>query len=191
MTDGPETVLGLVVLLFPLSEIALALFRRARPGAATVQDRGTMRLLWVVILSSVAMASALSGYSTTRLRLPAAPREIAALILLGGGLALRWSAILTLGRFFTADVAIHQDHRVVDAGPYRYIRHPSYTGLLLAFLGLGVFFDNWLSVGVLIVPITLAILHRIRLEESVLCATLGAPYYAYRARTKRLIPHVL
>jgi protein-S-isoprenylcysteine O-methyltransferase Ste14 len=76
---------------------------------------------------------------------------------------------------------------VVTSGPYRYLGHPSYTGLLLAFGGLGVFFGSWLSVAVLLVPITLALVHRIHLEESVLTSTLGPAYVASRARTKRLV----
>lgn len=55
---------------------------------------------------------------------------------------------------------LHEGQPVITAGPYRYVRHPSYTGLLLAFLGLGVFFGNWLSVIVLFVPITFAVIHR-------------------------------
>jgi protein-S-isoprenylcysteine O-methyltransferase len=106
-------------------------------------------------------------------------------------LVLRWTAILTLGRFFTANVTIHEGQMVIAAGPYRYVRHPSYAGLLLAFLGLGVFFGNWLSLGVLMIPITLAVIHRIRLEESMLVSALGPAYNAYCARTKRLIPGVL
>jgi len=106
------------------------------------------------------------------------------------GLLLRWTAILTLGRFFTADVAIHEGQRVVSAGPYRNVRHPSCTGLMLAFLGLGVFFDSWLSVAGLMIPITVAVMHRIRHEESVLVGALGPAYSTYCARTKQLIPWV-
>jgi len=106
------------------------------------------------------------------------------------GLLLRWTAIFTLGRFFAADVAIHEGQLVVSAGPYRHVRHPSYTGLMLAFLGLGVFFDSWLSVAGLMIPITLAVMHRIRHEESVLVGALGPAYSTSCARTKQLIPWV-
>jgi protein-S-isoprenylcysteine O-methyltransferase len=105
-------------------------------------------------------------------------------------LVLRWAAIFTLGRFFTANIVIHEGQRVITAGPYRYVRHPSYTGLLLALLGLGVFFGNWLSVIVLFVPATFVVIHRIRIEESVLAGALGPAYSAYCTRTKRLIPGV-
>lgn len=185
-----QTVLWLAVVFFPVSEIALALVKRGS-GTATVDDRGSMRLLWLVITPCVVLAIAVSGYRTASLPFSATIQTLTAACLLLGGLALRWAAILTLGRFFTANIAIHEGQPVITAGPYRYVRHPSYTGLLLAFLGLGVFFRNWLSLVVLMIPITLAVMHRIRVEESVLVSALGPAYSAYCARTKRLIPGIL
>jgi protein-S-isoprenylcysteine O-methyltransferase len=117
--------------------------------------------------------------------------RLLALGLLLGGLALRWTAILTLGRFFTVDVAIHAGHVVVQTGLYRSVRHPSYTGLLVAFLGLGVFYANWLSILALLVPISLAVLNRVVKEERALLTSLGAEYAAYCVRTKRFIPGLL
>jgi protein-S-isoprenylcysteine O-methyltransferase len=184
-----HTVLRLAVAFFPVSEIALALVKRDS-RTAKADDRGSMRLLWMVIGPCVVVAIAVGGYRATRLPFSATIQEVTATCLLLGGLVLRWTAILTLGRFFTAKIAIHEGQRVITVGPYRYVRHPSYTGLLLAFLGLGVFFGNWLSVIVLSVPITFAVIHRIRLEESVLAGALGPTYAAYSARTKRLIPGV-
>jgi protein-S-isoprenylcysteine O-methyltransferase Ste14 len=99
-------------------------------------------------------------------------------------------AIITLGRFFTATVTIHSDHRVIRTGLYRRIRHPSYTGLLLAFLGLAIAFSNWLSLIVIFVPITLAILYRIHVEESAMMEGLGQEYADYRRSSKRLVPGV-
>ncbi len=150
-----------------------------------------MRLLWLVITPCVVLAIAVSGYRAAGLPFSATIQELTAASLFLGGLVLRWVAILTLGRFFTATIAIQEGQPVITAGPYRYVRHPSYTGLLLAFLGLGMFFGNWLSLVVLMFPITLAVHHRIRLEESVLVSALGPAYSAYCARTKRLIPGVL
>jgi protein-S-isoprenylcysteine O-methyltransferase len=189
MTLG--TLLGIVVVLFPISEIALAVFRRARRGAARVEDRGSMAVLWLVITFGVGLAIAAQWVPAARLHLSSEPRRALALVLLLGGLGFRWVSILTLGRLFTVDVAIHKDHPLVETGLYRYIRHPSYAGLLLAFLGLGVYFANWLSIVALLVPITLAVVNRVVKEERVLLASLGAPYAAYCERTKRLIPGVL
>ncbi|PYL73808.1 MAG: hypothetical protein DMF22_00625 [Verrucomicrobia bacterium] len=79
---------------------------------------------------------------------------------------------------------------MIDSGPYRHIRHPTYTGALLAFVGLGFCFGNWLSILFLTVPIIAAFLWRIRIEERALTDALGEDYHAYAARTKRLIPFV-
>ena len=106
------------------------------------------------------------------------------------GLALRWYAILYLGRFFTVNVAISRDHRLIDTGPYRLIRHPSYTGALMAFLGLGVCIGNWASLAAMLIPTLLVFSWRIRVEEQALMAALGEPYRIYMQRTKRLVPAI-
>jgi protein-S-isoprenylcysteine O-methyltransferase len=95
-----------------------------------------------------------------------------------------------LGRYFTVDVSISAEHKLIDSGPYRHIRHPTYTGALLAFLGLGLCFGNWLSILFLTLPIIAAFLWRIRIEERVLLHGLGQNYRAYVERTSRLIPFV-
>ena len=107
-----------------------------------------------------------------------------------GGLILRWYSIGYLGRYFTIDVSISAEHKLIDSGPYRCIRHPTYTGALLAFLGLGFCFGNWLSILFLTVPIIAAFLWRIWIEERALTDALGGNYRAYVERTKRLIPFV-
>jgi protein-S-isoprenylcysteine O-methyltransferase Ste14 len=106
------------------------------------------------------------------------------------GTAFRAWAILVLGRFFTVTVTIQPDHRIVEEGPYRRLRHPSYTGLLLAMIGLGLALGNWLSLLALAVLPLVGVLLRIRAEESALSRALGDDYRAYAARTDRLIPGV-
>jgi protein-S-isoprenylcysteine O-methyltransferase len=180
-----------VVALFPVSEIALAVFKRSHPASSATEDRGSMRALWSAITLGVVLAIACGWVTSARVHAPVHIMRLLALVLILAGLAVRWLAILTLGRFFTVDVAIQTDHRVVQAGPYRFVRHPSYSGLLLAFLGLGVFFGNWLSLVVLLVPITLAVVNRVVKEERLLLAALGASYAEYCAHTKRFIPGIL
>src|SRR4051794_793881 len=116
--------------------------------------------------------------------------DLCAIIFFAAGLALRWWSIHVLGRFFTVDVTIEKDHEVVEAGPYRYVRHPSYTGVLLAFLGWGLTLHNWLALLVLLVPISLAFAHRMTVEEDALREALGERYANYTARTKRILPFV-
>ena len=177
--------------LFPLSEILLGIWKRAKPGNTRAEDRGSLRMLWSVILAALAVASALMWVTATRLPLPPTLCNALALGLLLGGLAIRWSSILHLGRLFTVDVAIHDDHTLIQSGLYRYVRHPSYSGLLMAFLGIAVYSANWLCMIMLIVPITIALLKRIAIEEAALKRELGNVYGIYCARTKRLVPGLL
>jgi len=187
-----DRTLALLTLLFFGSELALALFRRARhTDGATGADRGSIRVLWIVITLAVTMAFSVSGYRPGRLTFPPAWIRATALGFFVGGLAFRWWAVITLGKFFTVDVATHDDHALVDTGPFRFVRHPSYTGLLLTFCGFGLSLRNALSLIVLMAPIVAALWYRMRVEEDALRQALGAAYDGYCARTKRLIPGVV
>ena len=177
--------------LFPISEVALALLKRSSGRGAQSEDRGSLLLLWVGIAIGVGVGIAAQRICSARLPGPQNIIRLVALVLLVGGLAIRWVAILTLGRLFTVDVAIHTEHEVVQVGLYRFARHPSYTGLLIAFLGLGVSFGNWLSIAGLLIPIILAVLNRVAKEEQALLASLGSEYAAYCSHTKRFIPGLL
>ena len=116
--------------------------------------------------------------------------RLIALVIFVLGLALRWWAIVTLGRFFTVDVQIAQDHQLVERGPFRLMRHPSYTGVLLAFIGFALSLANWASLLVILVPITFAFMRRMKVEEDALSNALGESYLSYMRRTKRLLPGI-
>lgn len=127
-------VLGLVYLA---SEILLTITRRGRSKAGEKQDRSTLRVIWIVILISIGTAVFVAGNFRAG-TLPYAELFAAVgVVLFALGLVLRWWAIMTLGRFFTVDVVVEKDHEVVERGPFRWVRHPSYTGVLLAFVGCG------------------------------------------------------
>lgn len=113
------------------------------------------------------------------------------IVLVYAGLAFRLYAIIVLGRYFTTSVTIVADQQVVEDGPYRFIRHPSYTGLLIMFLGFGLGSTNWLSLLALMGCALLGLSYRIRVEERVLQEHLGQRYQEYMRHTKRLIPFVL
>ena len=99
--------------------------------------------------------------------------------------------IITLGRFFTVDVAIERDHELVERGPFRVVRHPSYTGVLLGvFVGLALTLDNWAALLVILLPIGAAFIHRMNVEEHALSGALGSEHTHYMRRTKRLVPFV-
>ncbi len=106
------------------------------------------------------------------------------------GIALRAWSVRTLGEFFTVDVTVTETQRVVDRGPYGRLRHPSYTGMLMATFGFGIALGSWLSAAAALLLPLAAIVIRIRYEEAMLRRELGAPYAAYAARTARLVPGV-
>jgi len=173
-----------------VSELALVWRRRASRAPSTRLDGGSHRLLWAVIFGSI-IAGHFAALSNVGPRLfSGLPWRWFGAGLFAAGTALRWWAIVHLGRFFSVDVAIACDHRVVETGPYRVVRHPSYTGLLLQCAGLGVVLGTALSLFAIVVPTFFVLVHRIRVEERALLANFGNVYVAYTRCTKRLLPGV-
>src|SRR5215218_978282 len=101
---------------------------------------------------------------------------ILGLALLLAGVAFRWAAIYTLGKYFTGTVLIKDDHRLVRTGLYKHLRHPAYTGTLVAHLGLGLSFSNWFSLSLSVVPYFVAAIYRMRVEEQALIEAFGEEY---------------
>jgi protein-S-isoprenylcysteine O-methyltransferase len=179
--------LGLVYLI---SELLLTATRRSRSRTGVKQDRSTLLGVWLVILVSVAAGIYVAKYWPAA-ALPNARKFVfAGVMLFVAGLFLRWWAIITLGRFFTVDVTIEKDHELVERGPFRMVRHPSYTGVLLAFAGFALTLGNWAALLVILLPISAAFVHRVNVEEDALSRALGPRYTGYMRRTKRLVPSV-
>jgi protein-S-isoprenylcysteine O-methyltransferase Ste14 len=106
------------------------------------------------------------------------------------GLLLRWSSFVSLGKYFTVVLTTSDDQPVVERGPYRFLRHPSYTGLLLVFAGLGLMLGNWVSAVGAEGLVLIAVVYRIRVEERALINALGDRYREFAASRARLIPYV-
>ena len=106
------------------------------------------------------------------------------------GALLRWWSFVSLGKYFTVVVTTSADQPVIDRGPYRVLRHPSYTGLLLIFAGVGLMVGNWVSAAGAVILVLIALIHRLRIEERALTATLGEPYREFAAGRARLIPYL-
>jgi protein-S-isoprenylcysteine O-methyltransferase Ste14 len=112
------------------------------------------------------------------------------LVLLVGGRALRQWSFWTLGRYFTFTVQTSADQTVITTGPYRFVRHPAYSALLLAAAAGGLYAGNWLSLVALVVAVTAGLVYRITVEERALSQDVGAAYRDYAATHKRLVPFV-
>src|SRR2546430_12665558 len=180
----------LLGLIYLISELLLTVTRRSRSLTGTKQDRSTLRVVWLVIMVSVAAGI----YVAKRLPAAALPHQrsfaFARVVLFVAGLLLRWLAIITLRRLFTVDVTIEKDHELVERGPFRVVRHPSYTGVLLAFVGLALSLGNSAALLVILLPTGAAFIHRMKVQENALSGALGTPYTAYMRRTTPLEPFI-
>jgi protein-S-isoprenylcysteine O-methyltransferase Ste14 len=162
--------------------------KTSRKGIQT-QDRSSMRILIGLQWTGIAL------YFLLGWLLPAAtiPWQRTALFSLGVGLillgvALRWYAIWTLGEYFTREVTVSADQEIVQKGPYRYIRHPAYSGTFLTMLGVGLAMTNWASLVVLFACVLAGHIYRVRVEEKALVQHIGRPYIEYMHRTRRFVP---
>jgi len=183
-------ITNLLLVLWLLSEILLSLRRRAAKVRRRKGRFGSVVWVWLVIAVSIIAANAV--LFLTPPRFPGHPlvyTVISACLILAG-IAIRWWAILTLGRFFSVDIALQKEHRIIQEGPYRRIRHPAYSGLLIIFLGMGIAFHNWFSLILIVAPITALFLYRIKIEEAALGEELGTAYLEYRRSTKKLLPGI-
>jgi protein-S-isoprenylcysteine O-methyltransferase Ste14 len=167
-------------------EIVLG-FRRPAMDARR-EDRGSM----LVVVGSIYLGIALAFLAVTVATRFTVGAQWKTMFFLGlavwyGGMMLRWYSIRVLGRFFTTQVAIAKDQHVVELGPYRWLRHPSYLGSLLAVFGFGMTLTNWLSAVLPVVCLLAAYAYRIPLEERALERGLGPAYSEYMRRTWRLV----
>jgi protein-S-isoprenylcysteine O-methyltransferase len=184
------SVANLLSLFMGPSELGLAIFRRAKAGATSAADRGSLRLLWAVIFLGVGGAFFLAYAEPSLGFRPELPFVALGVLVFVAGIVLRWYSIVYLGRFFTVDVAIARDHRLIDSGPYRHIRHPSYTGALLGLSGIGLCLCNAASLAAIVIPTAAVFVWRMHVEEQALREGLGDVYRDYMRRTRRLIPLV-
>ena len=161
-----------------------------RVKTETDWDRGSLALFDISGVLTVPAGIILGFTDYGRIRAGAVFFAWAGIVLLVAGTAIRWTAIFTLRNFFTVNVSILEGQRIVRRGVYKFMRHPSYTGLLFRYLGFGLSFANWLSFALIFVPLCGATLYRIRVEEAALKENFGDEYLSYCRATKRLIPGI-
>jgi len=185
-----STLFFAISILWGISEIIFGRMKYSGSESASEHDRRSLRILWTTIIISVTagVAAGIRGWGyLPSFRPVALPLGVAFIL---AGLLIRWTAVFTLHRYFTSNVDILPDHRLVQHGIYRFIRHPAYAGALLSFLGLGLGFSNWLSLLLIVPPVCAAFLNRIRVEEAALREAFGKAYEDYCRKTKRLLPGV-
>jgi protein-S-isoprenylcysteine O-methyltransferase Ste14 len=177
------------IVVWAAVEASLVLRDLARGRGSTAHDRGTRSLLvvgWLIAFAGAQWIAEQFG--------PASGWRLgrwygaAGLLVMWVGLGIRIWAVVVLGSAFRTTVEVDAGQQLVDRGPYRLVRHPSYTGILLIDVGYGLTLGNWLSfVLLLLVPLG-TMMRRISVEEATLTEVIGQPYLAYKERTKRLVP---
>lgn len=165
-----------------------AIVFRHKTGAAESRDRRSMRVILLASPVVYGLAIALAYVRAGRIG-SSAVRDVG-FVLMACGITLRFTAIAQLGRLHTPNVAIRADHRIVDRGLYRWVRHPSYAGALLAFLGFALALGSLWSVAVFAATLPAIYLYRIREEEAALAGAFGSAYADYCRKTRRLIPGI-
>lgn len=181
-----ETFLLLSLSVWLVFEVRQGLNRRTE---ATSRDRGSLNVLRLTVVLGVLLAATAARVNAAAF--PYSPAMLAVcLVVIWAGIGLRIWSFLSLGRYFTFTVMTSANQPVIMTGPYRYLRHPSYLGLLLILGGIGLSLGSWLSFAALVIVPLAGFVNRIRVEEAALSASLGSAYTDYASSRKRLIPFV-
>jgi protein-S-isoprenylcysteine O-methyltransferase Ste14 len=181
--------LGIAIVIWVGPEEARGWRWRGRNGGASVADHGslyvTVGMIALGALAALACAVLLPGAAILWNR---ETLFAVGITLMLAGVALRAWAVRTLGRYFLPVVAVRADQQVVRHGPYRLIRHPTYSSALLTLLGLGMTLTNWAALVALLCCALAGLAYRVRIEERALLRALGQPYREYMAQTTRFVP---
>ena len=181
-----ETVAIVLFALWFVSEPLILRTARDRSGT-NVDDRSLALLAGSnLVLSWLSIALYFLGIGSMMV---APPLKIFGVAVMLTGFGIRWSGMWTLRKFFSANVAVQSDHRLVIAGPYRFVRHPGYFGGWLGFVGLGMALGNGVAMVLLTVFTLPAFLYRIQVEENALNRAFP-DYRQYASRVKRFLPFV-
>jgi len=183
-------VFTIVFWIWTASEMLLQLVTRSSRSTGLVKDRGSLMVLLAAIFGSIWAASAYGATHAHTIPGSAEGLRLAALALLLAGLLVRWTAIFTLGVAFSTNVAIHTHQTLRRNGLYRWVRHPSYAGMILIFAAVGLAQRNWISLAIMLIVPMAGLLYRIHVEELALGEAFGEDHADYRRSTFRLIPGI-
>jgi protein-S-isoprenylcysteine O-methyltransferase Ste14 len=179
-----------LVAFFVAEQIGGVIVPGIKRGGARVQRKsfgsgGLVILCWVAVLAATVITAKLgNGLLSDWV-------YFAGIAVMVGGIFLRQWSIAVLGRYFSGTLGVQSGQKVVDRGPYHYIRHPSYTGVLVFFVGMGLAVQSWVAALLGAAFFAIGYGYRIHVEEKVLISELGESYTDYMKRTKRVIPKIV
>ncbi len=187
----PELLLNFKTWILVISAIVLWL---SQPAFSTTdmnmnKESDRLSLLFILLASCVSVFSSVTEWAYfTENKSEVNFITVTGLVLLLSGIILRVWSINILGKNFTAAVKITKEHELIKSGPYRYIRHPSYLGALIAITGCPVFLNNSFTILISFIVMMFAYYFRITFEEKALSAHFGRFYEDYKKNTYRLLP---
>jgi protein-S-isoprenylcysteine O-methyltransferase Ste14 len=185
------TVQIAAMVLWLAAEAHLILRDRARGKGKREIDRRTRNFNTIATVVALALAPIANWVPVLRFDVPGATVVFwLGIVVMFLGLFLRHWSIIVLGRYFRTTIELEKGQKVIQKGPYKYVRHPSYAGIVLFFVGYGLLSKNWLSLFAAVCLPTVSLVYRIRIEEVALAEGLGAEYAAYQGKTKKLIPGI-
>jgi protein-S-isoprenylcysteine O-methyltransferase Ste14 len=190
---GSDVAFWVLFGLFALGEYVMQArsarnWLRKRSGARA--ERWSLLVVLAGVVGGLVGGVKLSEWQPGQITVGIWPLFVLGLVLMAAGVFIRQWAIFVLGRFFTPDVRVQPGQTVINRGPYRWVRHPSYTGMILVFVGIGLALTNWASLAMLAVVPTAALVVRIHAEERALLASLGEEYGRFAATRAHLLPGV-
>lgn len=185
-----EYLFNIIVFIWIASEILLTVLLKSKMGNSSINyDKGTLKKIWTTIFISLVLGIYVSSSSIGKIAF-GEYFSFLGLILIILGLVIRWVAIITLREYFTVDVIVVKNQKIINKGIYKIIRHPSYLGSIISFLGLGITLSNIFALIIINVPIILVFIHRIKIEEEALIQNIGQEYIEYSKATKKLLPKI-
>jgi len=187
--DPKIIIIIAVSYLYGFFEVFMNLRQRSKSNITTSRDKGSLWLLYSLITVGYALSFSIGATKIGRIY----DWNIYfafGMALIVVGLMIRIHSILTLRQYFTYSISKVENHKIITTGLYKFIRHPGYLGQLIIFFGISTSISNWLSILVMMIPITIGYIYRIKVEESFLIEQMGDSYLNYQERTKRIIPMI-
>ena len=173
--------------LYGFFEVFLNIRQRSKSNVTTSRDKDSLWLLYSLITVGYALSFSIGATKIGRIYHWDTFFAIG-MTLIVIGFIVRIHSILTLKQFFTYSIAKVENHKIIETGLYKFIRHPGYLGQLIIFIGISISISNWLSILFMMIPVTLGFLYRIKVEEKFMVEQLGEDYLNYQERTNRIIP---
>lgn len=180
-----RTVFWLTVVFWWILDFYVIVLKRS--GYYKVLERKSKFIIIFLILLGVFLAIYPESFRSVWRTREFGLFQIVGSVVLMIGVGVRFVSVLTLGKHFTPDIGVLQDRRLVTKGLYSKVRHPSYTGEIIAFLGLAIIFQHFPSSIFIFVFPAAAFVYRAFVEEKKLIEEFGEEYLEYRKRTRMFI----